>query len=142
MSLYTAETRIRIPFFDVDPMNIVWHGNYVRYMEQARCDMFLKLGYTYMDMKQDGYSYPVAKMSTKFIHPISFDDEIIIKTELQTIEPVMNIKYIIINEKTGQKIFTGETMQIAINSETFESSYYAPVRLKEIIDKLNEKQTV
>ena len=36
-----------VPFYDVDPMNIVWHGNYIKYLEQARCDMFSKIGYTF-----------------------------------------------------------------------------------------------
>ena len=37
-----TRTKIKIPFFDLDPMNIVWHGNYVKYIEIARCDFFKK----------------------------------------------------------------------------------------------------
>ena len=34
--MISAEVTIRTQFYDLDPMNIVWHGNYVRYLEQAR----------------------------------------------------------------------------------------------------------
>ena len=33
------ETEITIPFFDLDPMNVVWHGNYIKYFEIARCNL-------------------------------------------------------------------------------------------------------
>ena len=42
-----AETFIDVPFYDLDPMNVVWHGNYVKYLEVARCDLLSKIGYTY-----------------------------------------------------------------------------------------------
>ena len=55
MALYTSELELKIPFYDLDPMNVVWHGNYIKYMEQARCDLFSKLHYTYNDMRDDLY---------------------------------------------------------------------------------------
>ncbi|MBQ9245130.1 acyl-CoA thioesterase [bacterium] len=140
MSLFSSEMEITIPFFDVDPMNIVWHGNYIKYLEQARCDMFTKLNYTYIDMSKDFYAYPIAKMNTKYIKPISFNDVIIIKSELLTIEPALNIKYTMYNKKDNEKIFTAETMQIAVDIRTKESIYNAPDKLKKILENINEKQ--
>ena len=68
-----STTIIKIPFNDLDPMNIVWHGNYVKYLEQARCDLFEMIDYTYMNMYEDGYMYPIAKMDLKFIKPTTFN---------------------------------------------------------------------
>ena len=50
MKLYKSNTKIKVSFCDLDPLNIVWHGNYVKYLEQARCDFFDKLNYNYTDM--------------------------------------------------------------------------------------------
>ena len=66
MSIFESLLEIKIPFHDLDPMNIVWHGNYIKYLEQARCEMFNEIGYTYYDMKNDNYAYPIAKMNTKY----------------------------------------------------------------------------
>ena len=139
MTLYKSELEIKIPFHDLDPMNIVWHGNYIKYMEQARCDMFAKLKYTYHDMKNDNYAYPIAKMNTKFIKPAYFDEELIIKTYLQEIEPALNIKYEIFDKKTGERVFEANTMQIGVNMKTMESLYKAPEKLIESLEKINEK---
>ena len=34
--MISAEVIIPIQFYDLDPMRIVWHGNYPRFLEQAR----------------------------------------------------------------------------------------------------------
>jgi len=40
-----AEVELTVEFFDVDSMQIVWHGNYLKYMERARCALLDKIGY-------------------------------------------------------------------------------------------------
>ena len=137
MSLFESEYNIKIPFHDLDPMNVVWHGNYIKYLEQARCDMFDKLGYTYYDMKDDNYVYPVAKLNTKYIKPLSFNQEVTIKSSLIEIEPAIIIKYKMFNK--SDIVFEAETMQIGINITTGESVYNAPVKLLKVLGIHNEK---
>ena len=136
MALYQSEYKVNVSFEDLDPMNIVWHGNYMRYMEQARCDLLSKLGYTYLDMKKEGYGYPVAKMKVKYIKPATLEDILTIITEVETIEPTLNIKYTMY--KDGDKIFEAKTMQIAINIETGESLYNPPNGLVNAVKKEKE----
>ncbi|MBQ1612619.1 MAG: acyl-CoA thioesterase [Alphaproteobacteria bacterium] len=140
MSLYQSEYEVKISFEDLDPMNIVWHGNYMRYMEQARCDMLDKLNYTYTDMRDDGYAYPVAKMNVKYIKPAEFGDILMIKSEIVSVEPSLDIKYVVFNKKTGEKIFEASTMQIGIDTQTRKSIYTPPARLVQALERIkNEK---
>ena len=39
MKKITSTSEITVEFYDLDPMNVVWHGNYVKYLEKARCDL-------------------------------------------------------------------------------------------------------
>lgn len=41
----SAEYVVEVPFFDLDPMHIVWHGNYVKYFEEARCQLLRTIDY-------------------------------------------------------------------------------------------------
>jgi acyl-CoA thioester hydrolase len=43
-SEWAGEVELEVPFFDLDPMNIVWHGNYVKYLEVARCALLETIG--------------------------------------------------------------------------------------------------
>ena len=138
MFIVSSEYNLTVSFEDLDPMNMVWHGNYIRYMEQARCDLFSKLNYTYIDMKNDGIVYPIIKMKTKYIRPARFGDKLAVETEIISIEPALEISYTI--KRCGEKIFKAETMQIAADINTFESIYTPPVRLAKILEgRVNEK---
>ena len=130
---FKTDTIIRVEFYDLDPMDVVWHGNYVKYLEVARCDMLAKLGYNYVDMKNDGYAYPVATMEMKYIKPCTFGQELKVVSIVEEIEPALVIKYVIFDNKTGEKMFKAKTMQIAVDINTRKTVYDAPENLKKKI---------
>lgn len=126
-----AETFITVQFYDLDPMNVVWHGNYIKYLENARCDLLSKIGYDYNSMREDNVAYPIAKMDLKFIRPCTFNQKLKVQSCIEEIEPCLIIKYMITDAETGEKLFKAKTMQICVNATTSESIYSAPERLKE-----------
>ena len=128
---FEAETFVTVQFYDLDPMNVVWHGNYIKYLETARCGLLAKLGYTYDDMAHEGVMYPVATMELKYIKPCKFQQKLKIVSSLEEIEPGMVIKYTIYDAQTGEKLFKAKTMQICVSTVTKESLYFAPEGLKE-----------
>lgn len=138
MSLFESEFEFTIAFHDLDPMDVVWHGNYVKYMEQARCDMLNKLGYNYYDMKNDDVAYPVAKMKTKFIKPLTYNQKVKIVSTLEEIEPTLTIKYKIFDKNSGDKLFEGETVQIGVRISTRETVYSPPETLKKLLGVKDE----
>lgn len=128
-----TEIYIDVPFYDVDPMNIVWHGNYIKYLEQARTELFNRINYSYTDMYNDGIMYPIAKMESKYIRPARFRDKLKVVCKLVETEPAITIKYTIYNAETGEKIFKAKSLQICVNAQSLESIYEEPVKLKEKI---------
>lgn len=129
--LFESETNVCVQFYDLDPLNVVWHGNYIKYLETARCDMLKKIGYDYEKMKCDNIAYPVATMDLKFIKPCRFNQKLRIVSTLEEIEPSIIIKYTIFDEETGEKVFKAKSMQIGVNRLTNETFYSAPQGLKE-----------
>ena len=123
MKKITSTSEITVEFYDLDPMNVVWHGNYVKYLEKARCDLLEKIGYTYDDMKNDNSAYPVATMELKYIKPAQFGQELCIETTLEEVEPAMIISYLIKDKITGEKLFKAKSMQIRVDINTKESLY-------------------
>ena len=142
MGLVQTEYEVKVSFEDLDPMSIVWHGNYMRYMEQARCDLLDKIGYTYFDIKSDGYVYPIAKMKVKYIKPACFGDILTIKTEVISIEPTFEIKYKMFNKQSKDKIFEAYTMQIAVDIKKHQSVYTAPEKFVKAIKKAIENEKI
>ncbi len=121
-----TQYKLKVEFYDLDPMNVVWHGNYLKYLEAARCDMLEKIGYTYDDMKKDGFAYPVAKMELKYIKPCTFSQELVVTSTILEVEPALSIKYVIRDAVTDKKVFVAKSLQICLNYKTMETVYKAP----------------
>ena len=68
------------------------------------------------------------------IWPAEFEDVLVVKSEIITLEPALEIKYRIYNKKTNDKMFEATTMQIAVDIETRKSVYNAPERMKKAIE--------
>ena len=126
-----TKTAIKVPFYDLDPMNIVWHGNYVKYIEQARCDFFEALKYTYFQMYDDGIMYPIANMDLKYIKSARMGETLTVECRLKELEPAIVLKYTIFSGE--DKILTASTMQLGVNVKTGKTIYEAPEKLKEAV---------
>ncbi len=115
-----------IPFYDVDPMQVVWHGNYIKYMEEARCAYLSTKDMTYTDMEKIGYAFPIVELKIKYIHPCIFGQKILIKIDLEPCTNFLFFKYKIQNAQTGQKLCEAQTKQMCVSIETKESFYEIP----------------
>lgn len=129
--LFKTEMKLTVPFYDLDPLNVVWHGNYLKYLETARCDLLKKIGYDYDNMRADGVVYPIAKMDLKYIKPCKFNQVLFLETIVEELEPSLIIKYNIFDEESGEKVFSAKSMQICVDIKTGESIYSAPEGLKQ-----------
>ncbi len=136
MHLAEAETTIEVQFYDLDPMNVVWHGNYFKFMEAARCELLKKIGYNYDNMKIDGIMYPIAKTEMKFIKSAIFGQKLTVKAILEEIEPGLNIQYIIKDSATDEVLFKAKTMQICVDVKSGKSLYQAPEKFRKGLECL------
>ena len=117
----SAEIEFTVEFYDVDSMNIVYHGNYFKYFEKARCALLAKIGYGYLDMKESGWAFPVTSISAKYISPFGFLDRIRAKAVLTEYENCIKIRYELYNAKTDKLCTKGESTQMAVNISSGES---------------------
>lgn len=117
---------IQVPFFDVDPMRIVWHGNYVKYLEVARCAFLDSIGYSYDEMGRRGFSWPIVKMDLKYIRPARFRQTIRIDMAISEIDSCLRIDYTLSDEQTGEKLTRASTTQAAVSLETGEIQFQTP----------------
>jgi acyl-CoA thioester hydrolase len=79
----TAEVEIEVPFFDIDLMEIVWHGHYAKYFEVVRCALLDSIGYNYMQMRASGYSWPIIDLHIRYAQPAKFGQKIIVRADLE-----------------------------------------------------------
>lgn len=122
----SAEVEIIVPFFDIDPMNIVWHGHYVKYFELARCAVLDRISYGYSAMKQSGYAWPVIDMRVRYIKSATLGQKIICKATITEYEHRLKIDYEITNAATKERLTKGHSVQVAIDMSNNEMQLVSP----------------
>ncbi|WP_434627322.1 acyl-CoA thioesterase [Chromobacterium sp. CV08] len=113
-------------FHDLDPMDVVWHGNYVKYLEIARCALLERFDYNYPQMRDSGYAWPVVDMRLKYVQPIRFGQKVTIEATIVEWENRLKIAYLIRDAATGRKINTAYTIQVAVDIASQEMLYVCP----------------
>ena len=121
-----ASVEFKVEFYDVDAMGVVWHGNYVKYMELGRCALLDKIGYGYNEMKESNFAFPVTSLKLKYIKPLMFKQTAIIKSVLVEYENRIKIEYFIYDKESGELVTKGESIQMALNMKTLTSSFQCP----------------
>jgi acyl-CoA thioester hydrolase len=125
-SRWSAEVEIQVQFFDLDPMEIVWHGNYVKYLEVARCALLDSIGYNYEQMKESGYAWPIIEMNLRYAAPAKFAQRLKLRAEIAEYENRLRIEYMISDAQTGQRLNRAYTTQVAVDIATGEMCFVSP----------------
>ena len=131
-----TEIVVKANFYDLDPMNVVWHGNYARFFEQARCALLDMIGYNYVEMRESGYMFPIVRMNTKFIRPIRFSQEVRVLCSLLEYENRLRMEYRILDAESGAVIAEAETIQVAVEIGSEELCFESPPVLIEKLQRL------
>ncbi len=123
---FCAHIEIEVPFFDVDSMDIVWHGHYAKYFELARCRLLESIDYSYTTMRQTGYAWPIIDLRIRYAHPLHFGQIIIVHAAISEWENRLGIQYRIEDKVTSKRLTRGHTYQVAVNMQTREMCFESP----------------
>ncbi|MBL8483850.1 MAG: acyl-CoA thioesterase [Rhodocyclaceae bacterium] len=126
-----AEVDIDVPFFDVDSMHIVWHGNYVKYFEIGRCALLRLIGYDYPEMAAGGYLWPIVDCRLRYVRPARYGQRIRVKASLLEWENRLRIAYEIRDCESGERLTRGETVQVAVEAASQAMQFVSPPDLVE-----------
>jgi len=129
--LHHAEIDIEVPFHDVDMMEVVWHGHYVKYFEIARCALLEKIDYNYLQMRDSGYAWPVIDLGMRYIKPATFGQVISVRAAIVEWENRLKMNYLITDKHSGARLTKGYSIQVAVNMQTRQMCLESPAVLLE-----------
>lgn len=121
-----ASIELVAPFHDVDSMRVVWHGNYLRYFELARCALLKSFGYDYPDMEASGWLWPVVDTRLKYVRPVRYDQRVRVWARLVEFENRLKINYVIEDAGTNEKLTEGYSIQVAVDRASGEMAFVSP----------------
>ena len=105
-----------VRFSEVDSMQVVWHGHYVKYMEEGREDFGRKFGINYMLIRSNGYMAPVVKLVCDYKKTLSYDDTVMVETTFVDSDAAKIIyKFNIYRASDRELVATGESIQVFLD---------------------------
>lgn len=126
-----------ISFHDTDAMQVVWHGNYIKFFELAREAMFEEFGYTYEQMQKDKLIFPITEVSCKYRRSLTINDKALkVIAMLTDFEGKLIVCYEVYKVGYDKHLCAyGKTEQVAMTTDTLELQFQTPKALLEAIDR-------
>ena len=130
----SASVTLKVPYYDVDLMQIVWHGNYLKYFEAARHALFKKYGADMQRYMEDTkYAFPVVRSTIKHIWPLRFDDEFTCMAVLKEARVRIVVDFEIKLVSNGKLCATGRTEQVAVRLPEMEMAFQIPEEVQKAL---------
>ncbi|MCI4643487.1 MAG: acyl-CoA thioesterase [Hyphomonadaceae bacterium] len=133
-AILSAEAETQVQFHHLDPMNIVWHGNHADFFEIARVALMEKINYSYPQMNDSGFAWPVIELKIRYAKPILFRMQILIRADLVEWENRLKVQFTIWDKATDQRLCTGHTVQVAVDAATGEMLWETPPVLRQKLE--------
>ena len=123
-----------VNYYETDKMGVVHHSNYIRYMEEARCEWLESIEMPFSVLEENHITIPVIGVSCNYKYHATFGDTILIKMFCKEYSGVrMTVGYEMTDKETGKIFLTGET------KHCFTNSTLKPINLKKFAPEFSNK---
>ena len=121
------QIQMKVPFHDLDPMQVVWHGNYLKYFDIVRFRLFSDAGIDlHRYSMENNYIFPVTKTFIKYIVPLRYGDEFICKAILIDASIKIDMNFEIWRVKDKVICTKAKSDQVAVKMPEMEMMFEIP----------------
>ena len=112
MSISIRKT-IDIRFSEVDSRGVVWHGSFVKFLEDGRECFGLKYGLSYLEVASLGFLIPIVDMNLSYKRSAKYGEKLIVETKfINSPAAKITFEYIIYRESDMELLVKAKTIQV------------------------------
>ena len=110
----SVDARLRVRYAETDQMGVVYHANYIIWMEVGRVEYFRAAGLRYRDLeREDGVLLLVAEVGCRFKAPAFYDEEVIVRTRVpEASARMIHFEYELLSAEDGRTLAHGFTKHV------------------------------
>ena len=124
-----AEVDVEVPFHDVDLAGVVWHGHYMKYLENARWAVMNRIGFGLDAMLESGFIWPVVGLEVKYIRAARYGERLRVLASMIEWDAKLVLNYLILDANVGTRIGRAQTTQVAVDRKTNTKQHVSPACL-------------
>lgn len=107
---------LEVPFHDVDALQVVWHGHYLKYLELARTALMRSRNLDIEQVVAAGYRQLVIETRCRYIFPLRYGERFRVEAWFQDIDNRLNIGFEITNLTQGRRCLRGHTILVTTDA--------------------------
>ncbi|MDP4084604.1 MAG: thioesterase family protein [Bacillota bacterium] len=131
MLVTTKEVEVR--YAETDQMGVVYHANYLIWMEIGRTALIEELGFNYAELEKDGIISPVLDIQASYKKPLRYGEKAIVKTWIEEYDGFRSTYGYEILKENGDLAVTGFSQHVCIRKENFR-----PVSFRKLYPEWHE----
>ena len=113
---FAAEVQFYVRYAETDAQGVVYHANYLIYMEEARTNYARVRGADYARFEKTGYGLVVTDAQVHYLYPARYGDRLAVRSWVNDLRSrTITFGYEIVNADTNQLLVTGETRHICLD---------------------------
>ena len=120
------ETKVRVRYAETDQMGVVYHANYLVWMELGRTEYGKPDGFVYSELEREGIVMTVVEANVRYLNAARYDEEVTVRTriaESNARRVVFHYELVVVEgEGKERRVATGETKHLfcALSSDKRE----------------------
>lgn len=132
--MFISEKEIEVRYAETDQMGVVYHANYLIWLEIGRTQLIQDLGFTYAGLESDGYLSPVTNVNINYRSSVKYGEKVIVRTWIDRHSKLRTTYGYEIVHKDGTIASTATSEHVIVKKDNFR-----PVSLKKIDPKWDAK---
>lgn len=113
-----VDTYLRVRYAETDAQAVVYHANYLVYMEVARSTLMRERGLPYSELEARGMNFLVARVGLRYKAPARYDDPLVVRIRVSGVRGrLVSFEYRIKHGEDGRLLVTGETTHVCVDAD-------------------------
>ncbi|PLS14694.1 hypothetical protein CVD28_26970 [Bacillus sp. M6-12] len=114
-----SERKVEVRYAETDQMGVVYHANYLVWMELGRTQLINDLGFNYASLEEDGIISPVIDIQASYKKPVRYGEEAMIKTWIEAYDGFRVTYGYEIMTQAGELSVQGTSVHVCVKKDTF-----------------------
>jgi acyl-CoA thioester hydrolase len=117
--MHISENTVQVRYAETDQMGVVYHANYLVWMELGRTKLIEDLGFNYAEIEKDGILSPVVDLNISYKTPVRYGEKALVKTWVEDYDGIrITYAYEIYNEE-NQLAISGHSKHVCVKKKSF-----------------------
>jgi len=132
--MFVSEKEIEVRYAETDQMGVVYHANYIVYMEVGRTNFVKAAGFSYPALEEDGYISPVMDISIQYKAALRYGQKALVRTWVEEHTKLRTTYGYEILHEDGTVAATAKSVHIIVKRDNFR-----PVPLNKVNQEWDAK---